>query len=271
VTSIKYIKMTGSGNDFILIDNMNRQYVAEKMQTSVPKICTRGMSVGADGLILVEPSEVADFSWRFFNSDGSDAGMCGNGARCAARFAYKKGYAKKKMSFLTSAGIIKAEIRNEPYVKTQLTPYTDLELDKKGLAAEGVLLYHFVNTGVPHAVIFADDIEKLNLNHLGRKLRYHPEFHTEGANINFVKVADTNVLRVRTYERGVEQETLACGTGATACALVAIEKKLVQSPVNITTSGGTDLIVYKKNDVLYLEGEARMLTEGIILPEAIEY
>jgi diaminopimelate epimerase len=198
--------------------------------------------------------------------------MCGNGARCAARFAYINGYAKKNMSFVTSAGVIKAEIKEDPNVKVQLTPYKDLQLDKKGLESHGFLLYNFADTGVPHVVIFADNIEEIDVNDIGRTLRHHPQFKsTNGANINFVKVTDKNTLRVRTYERGVERETLACGTGATASALVAIEKKLVQSPVKIITSGGTALTIYKENNELYLEGEARILTEGIILPEGVNY
>jgi diaminopimelate epimerase len=237
---------------------MDLHHSATDIQKIVAKVCARGLSIGADGLIMLEPCDTADFQWRFFNSDGGDdATMCGNGARCAARFAYLKGYAGVTMSFLTGAGIIRAEIKEAPNVKVQLTQYKDMEIEHAG---------GFVDTGVPHVVIFEDEIENVDMNNVGKRLR-----HERNANINFVKVLGTHSLRVRTYERGVESETLACGTGSVASTLIAIEKGFASSPVNIKTSGGIDLTVYKEGNDTYLEGEARLVTEGVILPEGVNY
>ncbi len=264
---LKYSKMTGSGNDFIIVDNMSRGLKIGDILPYIPKVCARGVSIGADGFIMLEPADGVDFMWHFYNSDGSVAEMCGNGSRCAARFAYLNGIAGKKMSFRTLAGVITAEIKEAPDVKVQMTAPHGLALDKK--APFGT--YSFLNTGVPHAVIFSDDIENVNVHDTGRLVRYHDIFSPAGTNVDFISMTDKNTIRMRTYERGVEGETLACGTGAVASALIAIEKKLVTSPVTVVTSGGKNLLVYKEGGNVYLEGEARMLSTGVLLPESFNY
>lgn len=268
---IKYSKMTGSGNDFIVVDNMDKHYKIADILPHIPAMCARGISIGADGFIMIEPAEGADFMWHFYNSDGSLAEMCGNGSRCAVRFAYLKGYVGKTCKFKTVAGIITGEIKEGVNVKVQLTPYHSMVTDKEASLTKKHKVYSFVNTGVPHVVIFDDDIEKANITEEGRTIRYHDEFAPSGANVNFIALVSPDTLRVRTYERGVEGETLACGTGCTASALVAIEKGIAKSPVKLITTGKKNLTVYKENGRVFLEGEARLLSEGTILKEAIEY
>ena len=263
---LPFSKLSGSGNDFIIIDNTDGKIDANEFRKRVPHICRRALSVGADGVIIIEPSESAHFKWRFFNSDGSEAEMCGNGGRCAARFAYEKGIAPQKMSFETLAGIIKAEVSGK-IVKVQLTrPFgwvMDAVLEDLGVN------YCFVNTGVPHVVVFVDDIETVDVEGLGRKIRFHKAFAPAGTNVNFAAVSRGR-LYVRTYERGVEAETLACGTGATACALVAVRKGLLSSPVEVVTRSGEVLRVYSEGEDVFLEGGTRWVYDGVMKEEAWE-
>ncbi|GAB7141316.1 diaminopimelate epimerase [Deferribacterales bacterium RsTz2092] len=270
---MKYAKMTGSGNDFIIVNNMDRRLNVADIAPLVPKICARGVSIGADGFFMIEPADTkdVDFKWHFYNSDGTTGEMCGNGSRCVARFVHRLGYVGKNMRFLTGAGVIAAEIIDETHVKVQLTTPHSLVIDKTLDAGSRQIKYSYVNTGVPHAVLFVDDVESADVAGLGRLLRYHSAFAPAGANVDFVKMVAPDILRMRTYERGVEGETLACGTGAVASALIAIEKGLVKSPVHIKTSGNIDMNVYMVNGTPYLEGEARLLSEGEMFSEAMKY
>jgi diaminopimelate epimerase len=262
--------MCASGNDFILFDNRSGLVYSKykDMADFVIKLCRRHHSVGADGLILIEASEKADFSWRFFNADGSEAEMCGNGGRCAARFAYIKGIAKEKMSFETAAGIIKAEIEGTR-VRLQLTRPSELKLDYPIALEERELFISSVNTGVPHAVLLTDDIEHAPVEELGRVIRYHKAFGNKGTNVDFVKVIDKRSIKIRTYERGVEGETYACGTGAVASGVILKAKGLIEHPVQIITKSGEELKVYIEEDELYLEGETRVIYEAILNKEAL--
>jgi diaminopimelate epimerase len=235
----------------------------------------RRFSVGADGLILIENSDKANFKWRFFNADGSEADMCGNGSRCAARFAYANKIAPRQMSFETKAGIIKAELKGKN-VKVQLTQPRDLRLDFMipidGQNYEACSL----NTGVPHVVYFVKDLDNTDVFNLGRKTRYHEMFQPAGANANFVKVTGKHKLKIRTYERGVEDETFACGTGSVATALIAGAKGVIASPVTVLTKGGMTLKVYfdwdgKEFTNVFLEGEARIIYTGKLWKEALGY
>ena len=264
---IPFAKMQASGNDFIVIDNRLGQ-VSGDMTEFVRKVCRPHFSVGADGLILIEPSEAADFRWHYFNLDGGEVEMCGNGSRCAARFAFMKGISGRSLSFETLAGIIRAEVKDGS-VKVQLTDPQEyrermvVELDDAAREAS------FVNTGVPHVVYFVDDVEAVDVMELGRATRYHALFAPEGANANFAKALSRDAMLIRTYERGVEGETLACGTGATAAALAAGAKGLVDSPVSLTTRGGNVLKVYfnwdghRFSDV-FLEGDAVLVYQGVL-------
>ena len=272
IKEIEFYKMSGSGNDFIIIDNRNLSMNVGDLSTFVRRICARNISVGADGLLLIEPSESADFKWRFFNSDGSVAEMCGNAARCVARFAYLKGIAGKKLSFETLAGIISAEV-NENVPKVKLTDPSPVKLDKKIVIDGREFVLDIIDTGVPHAVAFVDNLESFDVFEWGRKIRRHDVFQPKGTNANFAAVLDRHRLKVRTYERGVENETLACGTGAVAAVLSAAERGLVNSPVDVTVRSGEVLRIHfsRKNDrfeEIYLEGKVKIVYQGLLFEEA---
>jgi diaminopimelate epimerase len=269
---VEFYKMSGSGNDFIIIDNRNLSLNVGDLSTFVRRICARKVSVGADGLLLIEPSKSADFKWRFFNSDGSVAEMCGNAARCVALLAYLKKITGKKLSFETLAGIINAEVKeNIPKVKltdpSAVTVGQEIIVDSRNFAV-GV-----VDTGVPHAVIFLDELESFDVFTWGRKIRYHEKFQPRGTNANFTQVLDRHKIKVRTYERGVEDETLACGTGDVAAVLVAAQRNLVDSPVDVIVRSGETLRVYFTNKnghfkEIYLEGRVKIVYQGTLFEEA---
>ena len=272
MNKIAFTKFSGSGNDFIFIDNRNLEHQADEMIDFVQRVCRRGQSVGADGLMFIEPSERADFKWRFFNADGSEGEMCGNGGRCAARFAKELGIATDSVSFETIAGVIDATM-NDSRVKLRMTQPFDyrpgIRLDING---RGVLLDH-MNTGVPHAVEFMDDVETVEIVADGRAIRTHGEFAPAGANANFAHISGDSSLTLRTYERGVENETLACGTGAVATAVLAATRGLVTAPVDVRVRSGEILKIYfegvgaEVSDV-YMEGETRLVYQGEMTEEA---
>ena len=261
--------MSASGNDFVMIDNRDGKVYDRfpDLLDFVAKICRFHHSVGADGVILIEDSTQHDFRWRFFNADGSEAEMCGNGGRCAARFAFMNGIAGEKMSFETVAGVIKAEVYGQK-VKLQLTRPADLKLDYPLGLDDKEFFASSVNTGVPHAVLLVVDVAQVAVDQFGRMIRYHSAFGDKGTNVNFVQVLDKNNVKIRTYERGVEGETYACGTGAVASGVILTEKSLVTSPVNIHTKGGEVLKIYI-NDEVYLEGDAKFIYKGQLHEEAL--
>ena len=264
---IEFSKMHGSGNDFVLVDNRDWLISRQDAPEAARVMCRRKFGIGADGLILVEHSEHADFMWGFYNADGSEAEMCGNGGRCAARFAYMKGIAPADMTFQTIAGTISAHVRGKR-VKLQLSQPHGLFLDRMFDVNSASVTASFLNTGVPHLVVQVDDIEKVSVIETGRALRMHDFFAPDGTNVNFAAVLGDNRIAVRTYERGVEDETLACGTGSVACAVITCLKGLVKGPVEVLTRGGEILRVY--HDVLedgtvtdvYLEGDAVLVYSG---------
>lgn len=273
---IPFTKMSGSGNDFIVIDNREAMVTDDLLPQFVERVCRRKLSAGADGLILIEDSKAADFKWRFFNSDGSVAEMCGNGARCVARFAYLNGIAKgSQMAFETIAGVIHAQVFAEQ-VKIRMTDPQELTLDATLELDDRKICYSSVNTGVPHVVLHIDNIESADVVGLGRVIRRHSKFAPAGTNVNFMALQEEGVWAVRTYERGVEDETLACGTGIVACALVLAQQKGLVSPVTLKTRSGGHLKVYYSKDSarlsdIYLEGDARVIYEGRLMPDAWEY
>jgi len=257
--------MHGSGNDFVLIDNRDGNIPQKFFKELAQKLCRRHFGIGADGLILIDNSTIADFKWHFFNADGSSAEMCGNGGRCAARFAYILGIAGKRLTFETLAGIIEAEIKDDSRVKLQLTEPKELFLDIELELNDEKFLVHHINTGVPHVVVFCDNLKDIDVKRLGSIIRFHDKFSPNGANVNFVQKIGGDFLKVRTYERGVENETYACGTGSVASAIIANLKGLVGNKVNIVTSGGEHLIVYieeKEPLKVYLEGTAVLVYSG---------
>jgi diaminopimelate epimerase len=272
---INFFKMSGSGNDFVLIDNRDQSLTLENIADFVRTVCERKVSVGADGLIIVEDSRHADFRWRFFNADGSEVDMCGNGARCVARFAYIRGIAKEKMSFETGAGIIDAEVKGD-VVRLRLTEPQAMKVNFSVMLEDRPLEVSFINTGVPHCVLFVHGLDRYDVFSIGRKLRYHKEFQPEGTNANFMEVIDRHTIRIRTYERGVEDETLACGTGAVASALISSLQGLVESPVDVKVKSGETLKIYfhkldQSFEGIYLEGKTNVVYEGRIWDEAYKH
>ncbi len=271
--TIKFSKMSGNGNDFIVIDNRSGSYnYLYDNKNFIEKICVRGLSVGADGVIFIENSTIADFKWQFYNSDGSIAEMCGNGARCAARFAFLEGITSRNMTFETLAGIIEAEIQEDNQVKTMLTAPHSLHLDQKITALGKEYIIHSVNTGVPHSCIICDDTASMDVYNIGKDIRYNKDFAINGTNVNFIEKTGIHSLKIRTYERGVEGETLACGTGCAASALIALKKGMVESPVQLLTAGGKILTVYYENEnTIYLQGEGRRVYTAELQDEAFDY
>ncbi len=270
--SIPFTKMSGSGNDFIIVDNRDEVVDEADLPRFIRQVCRRKMSVGADGLILIESSRNADFSWRFFNSDGSKAEMCGNGARCAARFAAVNGIAGNDLTFETDTGIVHGRVQGDR-ARVKMPDPLDLRLDFSVNLKGGPLELSSVNTGVPHVVIIRPDVDDMEVVPLGREIRYHEMFAPAGTNVNFVSPLEPGRLAIRTYERGVEDETLACGTGSIAAALVAACKLKWDSPVHLRTRSAEMLTIYFSNNSgvfsdIYLEGDARMIYTGHLHPDA---
>ncbi len=270
---IHFTKLNGSGNDFIFIDNRDLGLDADKMIGFVRSVCRRGISIGADGVMFIEPSDRADFKWRFFNADGSEAEMCGNGGRCAVRFARHADIGEGDVSFETIAGIIDGSIEGS-IVKLRMTDAFDfragIEVDLKGRSAT---LDH-INTGVPHAVEFVEDVDAAVIVRDGRQIRNHGEFAPAGANANFCQVSGPNSVVLRTYERGVEDETLACGTGAVAAAILAATRGLVEPPVDVRVRSGEILTIFFSGrgagvSDIYMRGGTRLVYEGDMAGDAV--
>ena len=267
-----FLKRTGCANFFILFSGRAPQ--GQPVGFTFPRrVCRRKLSVGADGLILIEPSDGYDFQWQFYNSDGSRAEMCGNGARCAARFAYEAGIAGEKMIFKTDAGPIEAEMRGEQ-VKLKMTPPLDCRIDFDIHVSGEKRVLSSINTGVPHVVLEQNGLAEADIVSLGRAIRHHDAFAPAGTNVNFVFPADGEGLLVRTYERGVEDETLACGTGCVASALITAARRGWSSPIPVTTRSGGILTIHFQQAgsqfrEVYLEGDARIVYRGDLQPDAL--
>lgn len=237
---LTFTKMNAAGNDFILLDNRSGNITLGTDE--IRRLCDRHRGIGADGLILLVPCPggEADWAWDFFNSDGSTGEMCGNGSRCFARFVQKVTGASNRFTFKTGAGIITALLKDDQ-VTVNLTEPKDLKLDQQVTLSSGVHTLHSVNTGVPHAVIFVADADKALVSEMGPEIRSHPHFGPRGTNVNFVHVTGPNQIRVRTFERGVEGETLACGTGVSASALISARVHGFTSPLSVRVQGGDQL------------------------------
>lgn len=239
---LEFTKMNAAGNDFALLDDREERLDLSREQ--VARLCDRQRGVGADGLMLLVPcrSDRADWAWRFYNSDGSDAEMCGNGARCFARFLQRAVGAQSGVTFETVAGVIRAQFDGDR-VTVNLTPPQGLRMNEAVTLSDGEATVHSLNTGVPHAVVFVPDADRAMVRETGRELRFHEHFAPRGTNVNFVQVLEPGRIRVRTYERGVENETLACGTGVSAAAMIASRVHGFASPVRVQVQGGDMLEV----------------------------
>ncbi len=263
---IIFWKLSGAGNDFVLLTGGRPGTAVLKNLAS--KLCAPKLGVGADGLLYVNKAGVNSVSVRYFNSDGSDA-FCGNGSRCSAWWAYSSGLMKrKKFQLRTISGDLPVEIVSAESVKMRMPDVPGVKAGFKGKYPPGIELVHFLNTGVPHAVVPVKDLERTDVSGLGRALRFNKAFGPGGANVDFVKKRGGLVL-VRTYERGVEGETLACGTGITASAVALALAGQVKSPVALVTRGGDKFRVWLRpagsgaSDI-YLQGPAKLVFKGEI-------
>lgn len=246
---MKLSKYSANGNDFIIFHT----FVKKDRSDLAKELCHRQNGVGADGMIVLLPHRKYDFEWQFYNADGSEAKMCGNGSRAAAHYAYANDLAPASMSFLTLAGEIKAEVDGD-MVQSELTPPKILA---KEIEYDGKIWWK-IDTGVPHMVTFVDDIEHFDINR-ARELRYK-----ENANVNIAKVVENGNLRVRTYERGVEDETLACGTGMAACFYRALQEKLVKEAIEVYPTSGETLYLGVNERTITFKGEVRKTFEAIV-------
>ena len=238
---LHFTKMNGAGNDFVMVDN--REGKIRLSREAIARLCDRHRGVGADGLIAVESARGdADFRMRYYNADGGEAEMCGNGARCFTRFAGRLSGRTDRIRFETEAGVISAEFVGDN-VRLGMSEPRDLALRESLPVAGTTLTVHSVNTGVPHAVVVVEDLDAVPVMEHGAGLRYHERFAPKGTNANFIKPLDAQTLAIRTYERGVEGETLACGTGVTASALIFHELTGAKSPVAVQVLGGDTLTV----------------------------
>jgi len=264
---LRFTKMNGAGNDFILFDNRTGAIDLDRNQ--IAKLCDRHRGIGADGILLLEqPTNRADFRMRYFNADGGEAEMCGNGARCFARFAYKMGGKKEKISFETPAGVISAELKGY-LVTLRMTEPTDLRLNVDLPVVAENKTVHFINSGVPHVVIPVAQIDNADVRREGAAIRHHKMFSPNGTNVNFIEKRGPNKIAIRTYERGVEDETLACGTGIVASALIFAASENTNGPISVIARGGDELEVgFEKSGDRFrnvtLSGPAEFVFEGSI-------
>ncbi|WP_319763462.1 diaminopimelate epimerase [Maridesulfovibrio sp.] len=271
--SVPFYKMQGCGNDFVIIDNRELGVPVEKMPLWAEKLCQRAFGVYADGIFFIENAPEGsglDFIWQFYNSDGSRAEMCGNASRCAGRLAHALGIAGERHAFGSDAGPIAVQVFPElEEVKVQLTP-------PKGLATKQTLEidgeeyeYHFANTGVPHVVVQVADVDEVDIKKLGAAFRYHEAFAPAGTNVNFVQIVDNDSLNVRTYERGVEDETYACGTGVSAVQVTLNAQGLTDAAVRVHTSGGEILKVIIEDGNVFLQGGAELTFSGEVFLDSL--
>lgn len=233
--------MHGAANDFIVVDDREGTFPLDDAAW-MQRIMSRHTGVGSEGVLLIQPADDADFRMRFFNPDGGEVDMCGNGARCIARLARDLRVAPDRMSFRTGAGIVHAEILDDHVRLTMTTPH-DWRLGRALEIAGARYAYDFVNSGVPHVVVFVDDVAATDVAGLGRAIRYHGDFAPKGTNANFAQVIGADTIRLRTYERGVEAETPACGTGIVAAGLLAGRTGRVTTPVRVIPASGDTLEV----------------------------
>ncbi|MBI9111085.1 diaminopimelate epimerase [Maridesulfovibrio ferrireducens] len=271
--SIPFYKMQGCGNDFVVIDNRELGVPVEKMPEWAEKICKRAFGIYADGLFFIENADEGsglDFKWQFYNSDGSRAEMCGNASRCVGRLAHALGIAGEQHTFGSDAGPIKVQVFPlQEEVKVQLPEPKDVKLNQT-LEIDGVEHhYHFANTGVPHIVVQVADVETVDIKKLGSAFRYHKDFAPAGSNVNFVQIDDNDSLIVRTYERGVEDETYACGTGVSAVQVTLHRLGLTDAAVRVKTSGGEILKVIIEGESVFLQGGAELTFSGQLFLESL--
>jgi diaminopimelate epimerase len=258
VMKINFFKYQGAGNDFVLVDNRANKYQLTTAQ--IKFLCDRRFGIGADGLMLLQSKEGYDFEMVYFNADGNESTMCGNGGRCIAAFAYFLGLAQKELYFIAVDGAHRAKILAEDMVSLEM-----IDVDKIDIQSDACIL----NTGSPHYVQFVPEITNLDVFTLGKTIRNQEVFAPKGINVNFAQVIDNNTIAIRTYERGVEDETLACGTGVTAAAIASACNETGKITKTVHARGGTLQVSFEKIDQqsiknIWLTGPARLVYEGTI-------
>jgi len=268
---ITFTKLQGNGNDFILIDEFDQEVIPDEMKgTFAALYCDRRFGIGADGVLYLQPSDKAEIRMRLFQPDESEAAMCGNGIRCLAKYAYDAGYVKESCKIETGAGIVPVSMgySDDEFAATITMPEPAFERSVIPATGRGDyreeicgFTVYAANIGVPHAVIFVDDIDSVEIETIAPVIRHHPTF-PEGANVNFVERLETDKIRIRTFERGVESETASCGTGATASAAVARRLGRVGDTVQVETIGGPLVIRFEK--IVTMEGPAETVFSGVI-------
>ncbi len=273
--AVSFTKMSGVGNDFIIVDNRSGALNAVGVHEFARRVCARRVSLGGDELMVIEPPTAGgDFSMRTINPDGTEVKMCGNASRCVARYAYARGLAGAAMTIDTLGGPVYARIEGDAAsVELQLTvqPVLDHVLEAEG---ETLILHTVEVSGAPHAVTYLDGVANAaaeRIHRLGAAIRGHADF-PGGINVNFIEVLDRHTLWQRTFERGVEGETLACGTGAVASSVVSALRGLVESPLRLQVLGGELSVSFERRGAaftgLFLGGGARFIAEGTLHPEA---
>jgi len=235
---IEFSKFQGTGNDFVILDNWNGKY-GNLTKEQIRKICDRRFGIGADGLMLLNLKEGFDFAMQYYNADGKESTMCGNGGRCLVKFAYQQGLHKDSYTFLAADGPHEAEIDLNGWVRLRMKNVEGVEA-----GADHSLL----NTGSPHFVKFVADVRGRDVREEGREIRYSKPFAQDGINVNFVENLDDHTIYVRTYERGVEDETYSCGTGVTAAALMAFHNEIGFNQVDVQTLGGKLSVEFERDD-----------------------
>ncbi|HBD63183.1 MAG TPA: diaminopimelate epimerase [Clostridiales bacterium] len=262
---IKYTKVNGNGNNFLVLNNWDNEYDDVQLRTMALGHCNVKTSIGADGILVVEKSDIADIKMRIINRNGLEGEMCGNGARCAARYAYNKNMAPEKMTMETMAGIVKAQVFKDT-VMLDLGAVNTKDAILHGTAEyKGkTIIYHYLYVGVPHAVVYLHQNEIASIaemKDIGEYLDGNREIFSEGANVNFVKLLDSESIDVTTYERGVDDFTDSCGTGSCASAVITALKFGIQSPVTVQNPGGINMVSFKfgqnnEECLVELEGKA---------------
>ena len=292
---LEFSKLQAAGNDFILINAMPPVLRRQRLnyKTLARKYCPRKSGIGADGVLVIEPAKKEAFRMRIFNPDGSEAEMCGNGARCVALWAKSKipptprlrlrrtgkNQKSKTIEFITKAGVIKAEVRGQNSnftgcgeVRIKMTEIFGMKFDLPIKVSGRTMKVNYINTGIPHTVVFAEGLDTIDVASLGRQIRFHNKFAPRGTNVDFVEMLGEDFIKIRTYERGVEAETLACGTGVVAAALITSYKLKTtnrRGKFKVLTKSGEKLKVYfdqqnGKIENVWLEGKAYLVYKGVV-------
>lgn len=257
--NVHFFKYQGTGNDFVILDNRDGAYAAIT-NNQVKFLCDRRFGIGADGLMMLNSSSKYDFEMLYYNADGNKGTMCGNGGRCLVKFAYHAGIKKQEYHFIATDGPHDAEINFNGEIRLKMKDVSTIQTENN----------HFiVNTGSPHYIRFVEHLQDVNVKEEGKKIRYSKEYNKEGINVNFVETIDEHTIFVRTYERGVEDETLSCGTGVTAAALVSAHNENGFNEIDVKTAGGSLCVEFNLSEEknftdIWLCGPAEFVYKGEI-------